>query len=76
MKKIKKTGSRRLFVEIFKNKSVVIDDEKYFSLSNINIPGNDIYYTSEKLTAPNEIKYGMKKKFEGDKVLVWIAISE
>jgi hypothetical protein len=62
-------------VKIFKDKSVVMDDEKYFSLSNINIPGNDIFYTSDKSTAPNEIKYAMKKKFE-DKVLVWVAISE
>ncbi len=37
------------------------------------IPGIDIYYTSEKSTVP--VEYAMKKKFE-DKVLVWAAISE
>jgi hypothetical protein len=29
----------------------------------------------DKATAPNQIKYAVKKKFE-EKVLVWIAISE
>ena len=69
------TAARRLVVKIFKDKSVVMDDEKYFSLSNTSTPGNDIFYTSDKSTAPNQIKYAMKKKFE-EKVLVWIAISE
>ena len=51
-----------------------MDDEKYFTLSNTNIPGNDIYYSSNKSEAPVEIKYKRKKKFE-DKVLIWAAIS-
>jgi len=68
------TGSRRMVVKLFKDKDIVMNDEKYFSLSNSNIPGNDRYYTSDKSTAPDEIKYKMKKKFEA-KVLVWMAIS-
>ena len=65
---------RRLVTKTFAGKDIVVDDEKYFCLSNWEIPGNNIYYTSDKRTAPPEIKYKQKTKFE-DKVLVWAALS-
>jgi transposase len=68
------TASRRMVVKLFKDKDVVLDDEKYFKLSNPEIPGNDIFYTSDRSTAPAEIKYKMVKKYES-KVMVWLAIS-
>jgi hypothetical protein len=51
-----------------------MDDEKYFNLSNSELVGNDRYYTSDKSTAPVDIKYKFKMKYE-PKVLVWVAIS-
>ncbi|XP_065684223.1 uncharacterized protein LOC136096637 [Hydra vulgaris] len=68
------TSSRRLVNKVFHEKDIIMNDEKYFNLSNSNIPGNDIYYTNNKLSAPDNVKYKLKKKFE-EKVLVWICIS-
>lgn len=55
--------------------SVVMDDEKYFTFTNDNMPGNDSYYTADKDSVPDSIKYKCKLKFE-KKVLVWVVISE
>ncbi|CAF3572187.1 unnamed protein product [Rotaria sp. Silwood1] len=51
-----------------------MDDEKYFSLSNVDISGNVYYYTSDKSIAPPDIKYKKKMKYE-PKIMVWLAIS-
>jgi hypothetical protein len=51
-----------------------MDDEKYFSLSNVNIPGNSYYYSSNKSTTPPSVKYKNKMKYE-HKILAWLAIS-
>ncbi len=55
--------------------SVIMDDEKYFTLSGHNMPGNSGYYTGNKYTVPNHVRFAGKEKFPL-KVLVWIAISE
>lgn len=57
-----------------KEKFIVIDDEKYFTLANHTMSGNDIFYTDNIQTAPESVKFAAKAKFE-HKVLVWIAIS-
>ncbi|XP_050500950.1 uncharacterized protein LOC126880917 [Diabrotica virgifera virgifera] len=59
----------------FVNKLIVMDDEKYFTLSNSEMKGNDGFYTNDYENVPDEIKFKSKKKF-GDKILVWCAISE
>ncbi|CAF4137061.1 unnamed protein product, partial [Rotaria sordida] len=51
-----------------------MDDEKYFSLSNVNILGNAYYYTNDKSTTPPDVKYKKKMKYE-PKIMVWLAIS-
>lgn len=56
------------------NKVIVIDDEKYFTLSNSEIKGNDGFYTDNVEDCPDNVKYKQKAKF-ADKVLVWCAIS-
>ena len=53
---------------------IVMDDEKYFTLSGVDIPGNSLYYTSDPSTTPKTIKYKQYQKFE-KKILVWLAIS-
>ncbi len=54
---------------------IVIDDESYFSLSGENMPGNDGFFSSDRLSTSIDVKYRTKSKFPA-KVLVWVAISE
>lgn len=63
---------RQHFIE---NRVIVMDDEKYFTLSHSEMKGNDGFYTSNIENCPDEVKYKPKAKF-ADKVLVWCAISE
>ena len=55
--------------------SLILDDEKYFTLAGDNMPGNARYYTNDKSTCPDSVRFAGKKKFP-KKVLVWIAISD
>lgn len=59
----------------FVNKLIVMDDEKYFTLSHSEIKGNDGFYTNNIENTPDNVKFKGKSKFE-DKILVWCAISE
>ena len=52
-----------------------MDDEKYFTFSGSNMPGNDNYYTNDVQKCPDDIRFVGKEKFP-KKVLVWVAISE
>jgi hypothetical protein len=52
-----------------------MDDESYFSLSDEKIPGNDGFYSSDRLSKSIDVKYRTKSKFPA-KVLFWVAISE
>src|SRR5205823_6522067 len=56
------------------NTFIIIDDEKYFTFSNHDIPQNTGFYTSDKENAPNDVKYKPKEKYE-KKILVWLALS-
>ena len=53
---------------------LILDDEKYFSL-NGDISCNRKYYTTDRSTAPPEVKFKTKMKFE-PKLLVWMAVSQ
>lgn len=57
------------------DKVIILDDEKYFTLSNSEIKGNDGFYTDSIEDVPPDVRYKKKAKFE-DKILVWCAISE
>lgn len=54
------TASRKLATKIFVEKTVVIDDEKYFTLANSELSGNSVYYTDNKRSAPKDVRF--KKK--------------
>lgn len=56
------------------NRVIIMDDEKYFTLSNSEMKGNDGFYTDNILEVPDNVRYKQKAKF-ADKVLVWCAIS-
>jgi hypothetical protein len=63
-----------LTTKIFKEKQIVMDVEKFFYLFNTSIPGNDVYYTSDKSKTPADVKFKLITKIE-DKILIWAAIS-
>jgi hypothetical protein len=63
-----------LYRQSLDNCFIIMDDEKYFSLSGVDIPGNLLYYTSDHSTTPPNIKYKQYQKFE-PKILVWLAVS-
>ena len=53
--RIRKNGGQ-LYRKISNDYFVIMDDEKYFSLSNVNMRGNGYYYTSDNTTAPPDIR--------------------
>jgi hypothetical protein len=64
---------KKLLTE-YKKLDFVLDDESYFTLSNSDQPGNDIYYSSDKNKKPERVKRKLEAKFE-PKLVVWICIS-
>lgn len=61
-------------VHFANDRVIIIDDEKYFTLSNSEIKGNDGFYTDHVEECPDNVRYKEKAKF-ADKILVWCAIS-
>lgn len=58
-----------------KNRVIVMDDEKYFTLSHSEMKGSDEFPTSGIENSSNDVKYKAKEKLY-DKVLVWCVISQ
>ena len=69
------TRSRRLY-RLLSDQSfeLVMDDEKYFPLSDQTVLSNRGYYSSERSEASPNVKFKKTQKYE-PKILVWIAIS-
>lgn len=66
---------RKLRREILDSETfIIVDDEKYFTFSGIDMPGNAGFYSSDKENASPDVKYKSKQKFE-PKILVWLALS-
>lgn len=61
-------------VHFANEKIIILDDEKYFTLSNSEMKGNDGFYTDNIEECPDNVRYKHKAKF-ADKILVWCAIS-
>ena len=63
----KRRKLRREFTdqEIF----IIVDDEKYFTFSGEETPGNPDFYSSNKENTPDDVKLKSKQKFE-PKILV------
>lgn len=62
-------------VKIFREKTIILDDESFFTLSNSDLSGNAGFYTSNIQQTPNDVKLKRKSKFE-EKLLVWVAFSK
>ena len=68
-----KSDCLKLYKKISPNCQLILDDEKYFTFSG-NVPRNNRYYSSDTSSAPENIKFIQKQKFEPH-LLVWLAIS-
>jgi len=64
----------RLFFKYKKN-HFILNDEFFFTLSNITFAGNDRFYSDDVQNTPYDVKNKLVAKNE-DKLLVWIAISQ
>ena len=70
------TCARRLYHTLLSNAfELIMDDEKYFTLTNESVPTNRSFYTSDPSITPSDVKFKRTQKY-CTKVLVWIAISE
>jgi len=69
-----KTKCGRLY-RISYRKSIILDDESYFTLSHSAIKGNDNFYSSDVSQTPASVKYRPTVKFE-KKLLVYICMSD
>ena len=57
-------GARKLSIKLLVDKIHDIDNEKYFTLSNSEISGNDGYHTDSKQTTSGDVKFDKKRKHE------------
>ena len=70
------TRARRLYRTLLSNDfELIMDDEKYFTLTNESMSTNRGFYTSDPSITPSDVKFKRTQKY-CTKVLVWIAISE
>ena len=70
------TRARRLYRTLLSNDfELIMDDEKYFTLTNEPVSTNCGFYTSDPSIAPSDVKFKRTQKY-CTKVLVWITISE
>ncbi|CAF1461599.1 unnamed protein product [Rotaria magnacalcarata] len=56
------------------NTFIIVDDEKYFTFSNDDMPQNVGFYAFGKEDVPDNVKFKSKEKYP-KKVLVWLALS-
>ena len=59
---------------LYQEKSIIMDDESYFTLKHSSINGNDGFYSSDVSQAPSGVKFSPKAKFE-NKLLVYLVAS-
>ncbi|CAF3430258.1 unnamed protein product [Rotaria socialis] len=64
----------KLYRQLLNGCDLILDDEKYFKLSGNNVCGNRYFYSTDPSSAPPNIKFQGKKKFE-PKVMIWMACS-
>ena len=70
------TRARRLYRTLLNNDfELIMDDEKYFTLTNESVSTNRGFYTSDPSTTPSDVKFKRTQKYLAE-ILVWIAISE
>jgi len=55
-------------------KYFILNDENYFTLKKIPMPGNDIYYSADPKTVDGSVRFKFKKNYES-KMILYIAVS-
>jgi DNA-binding transcriptional regulator YhcF (GntR family) len=69
-----KRNAKKL-VSTLAGKTILMDDESYFKLKSDFIPGNDHYFTMDKTSAPQNVRFKTMKKFP-PQLMVWVCISQ
>jgi len=69
-----KKNCGKLYRKLLRGCDLILDDEKYFKLTGDNVNSNRLFYSTDPATAPTDIKFRKKKKFE-PKLMVWMAMS-
>ena len=69
-----KTNCGKLYRELLSGCDLILDDEKYLTLSGKNVSGNRLFYSTDPATTPADIKFQKRKKFE-PKIMIWMAMS-
>ncbi|CAF4175085.1 unnamed protein product, partial [Rotaria sordida] len=69
-----KKNCGKLYRKVLTGCEIIMDDEKYFTLSGNNVSCNRYFYSTNPATTPPNIKFRKKAKFE-PKVMIWMAIS-
>jgi hypothetical protein len=54
----------RKMLEKYNDLDFLLDDESYFTLSNLSLPGNDRFYSSNVSKTSESVKNKYKAKFE------------
>jgi hypothetical protein len=54
-KKRAKTNCEKLYRELLSGCDLILDDEKYFTLSGKNVSGNRLFYSTDPATTPADI---------------------
>jgi hypothetical protein len=57
---------------LFGKKSIMMDDEKYFTITNDTMGGNEGYYSSDKDNVPNNVCLNRNSQ----KNLIWEIVSK
>ncbi|CAF4705248.1 unnamed protein product, partial [Rotaria socialis] len=64
----------KMYRKLLSGCDVILVDEKYFKLSGNNVGGNALFYSTNAVTSPPNIKFQKRKKFE-PKLMIWVAMS-
>ena len=67
------TNCGKLYRKSLLGCDLILDDEKFFTLTGDNVIGNRYFYSTDPTAATAAIKFRKKKKFE-PKIMVWMAM--
>jgi hypothetical protein len=63
-------------VVTFQNRTVLVDDESYFTLKSDVLPGNDHYFTTDKSTTPPDVRHPPKLFGSGKSPPIFVPLCE
>ena len=70
------TRTRRLYITLLNGDlDLIMDDEKYFTLTKDTVSTNRVFYTSDLNITPLNMKFKSAQKYS-TKVLIWAVVSE